>query len=217
MIEAGNLRIKMRDKSIWATILSKQAAMEDHIFYCPFSKTLGMKNIIDNGYELTYYDGNTSEGEYVGGTISCTNVAINLSADWAVEFEYAYTGNMEKTVGDTKTNLGNSWNIIFAFGTHVLDHGAADSPRYSLPVKDSEPTLTEQDVWCSVLDPQVRHLFRIQHTSGTTTVFINGVEQETKQFSYPNYLQGFYLSGGSNKHSLSCRIKNLSIYGTLAG
>lgn len=219
IIEHGNLRVRLKNKSIWATILGKKPEDIDYVFYAPLSAATGIKNMMNNGYDFTYnYEGSTQTGEYVGGILCCSTITLDLTKDWTVDFEYQYTGSLDKIRDKTTTNLAPDWNIVFAFGTHILDHNSADYPSYSIPMKDSEPAVRGREIWCSALDAKSRHRYIIKYDSNTkvTTVLIDNVEQETAQFEYNKNEKGFYLSGGSCKHSLPCRIKNFSIYGTLA-
>lgn len=220
ILDYGNLRVRLRNKTIWSTVLNKRAEDINYVFYAPLSAETGIKNMMNNGYDFTYnYNGSTETGEYVGGLLCCSSISLDLTQDWTVDFEYQYTGNLAKTDEyEDHTHLAPDWNIVFAFGTHIMDHSNADYPSYSIPVADSEPKTRGWEVWCSAPDVKSRHRYIIKYDSATktTVVLIDNVEQKTAQFTYSKNERGFYLSGGGYEHSLPCKIKNFSIYGTLA-
>ena len=221
VIDVGNLRLRMRDSSIWAPVIGEKED-SSYLFYAPFDKETGIHNKLNNDYDFNFcYDENstTETGEYIGGAVGCNNVFMDLSKSWNVTFEYVYTGSMESDDIRYSTNtLAIDWNIIFGFGRHVTDTANnVDDLYFSLPVNSFKDTVkTRGQNWCNTTNVQTWHRYAIEYKDNVTLVTIDNVPQETAQFTYPNKVQGFYFSGGGYRHSLACKIKNFSLFGTLA-
>ena len=219
MIKTGNLRIRKRDGSIFATTLGQIPEEPDFVIYCPFTTDSGMSNLLQNGYEINWTtDGTVNNNCYEGGLLCCDNIILDLTKQWLVQFEYVYTGSLTTTEPRSSTTLSNLWNHVFAWGTHIADGNpekGVEWPRQALGIETGTDKKQPCELWCSVTDIKNWHYYSIKYENGTTSVSIDNEPQEIKQFEYSNKTEGFYLSGGGNYHSLPCKIKNLIIFATL--
>jgi len=208
----------MKDKSIWATILNRKEDA-NYLIVCPFTKESGIKNTLKNDYDFTFFPyGSTETGEYEGGIITCSDIRFNLTQEWSVTLEYIYTGNLETNKTNySKTHLAEDWNAIFCFGRHILDKDHVNDPQFILPLFDLENKVKKSGIsmWCQAPNPQAWHRYCIEHKDNVTAVSIDNVPQDTQQFDYPKEVQGFFMSGGGYYHSLPCKIRNFTLYGTV--
>lgn len=210
MFDVGNLRIKMSNGSVWATTQQiSEPDISSFAFVCPFNEKTGIKNLADNKYEINYYDGSVEMDDYVGGLIGCDDIVFNLQEDWLVEFDYAFIGDINNRGASNKGDIAIDWNMIFCFGRHIDGPCSKDIINYYLPL--AEGSLTTRMFCNPPIDIVGYHHYVIRYYNGVTTVIIDGVKQQTKQYKYPSENQGFYLSGGGFHHSIPCRIKNLKI------
>lgn len=219
MIKTGNLRVRKRDGLIFATTQGQTSEEPDFVIYCPFSAESGMSNLLQNGFELNWTtDGTVNNNCYEGGLLCCDNIILDLTKPWSVKFEYMYTGSITLTEPRSSTTLSNFWNHIFAWGTHIADENPGKNvewPRQALGIETGTDKKQPCELWCNVTDIKNWHYYSIEYKDNVTSVSIDNVPQETKQLEYDNKVEGFYLSGGGNYHSLPCKIKNLIIFATL--
>lgn len=178
MIEVGNLRVKMKNSSIWATIGEDKTVGTQKLFDCPFTYEYQLTNALKNGYELSFTEGAkidmhwtgsqgnnlsmASNDSYSGGVFGCPDLKFDLTKNWSVEFEYKYIGSMEKnSSGGTTSSLATDWNHIFAWGRHIAlpnkEGDTIDWPFWGLTIAGARQDSESSEVsgydkcipWCA--------------------------------------------------------------------
>lgn len=217
----GNTRFVMRDRSIWATVLDTAESDYVLLYDCPL--VTDFANNADNDYELSLVtNGLVSNGSYTGGLLTARNVYLDLTKEWKVTFEYAFTGSSTPTVTphDTKA-LASNWNYIFAFGSHQEDPGSdgTDNVEAGLLLGYlNDVSGLNVRFWYNQTDLAKGswHYYEISHTGDTTTLSVDNKVTNSNQYVYSSSVNGFFFSGGGYAHSLPSKIKNFKLYGVLA-
>ena len=217
----GNTRLVMKDRSIWATILDSSESDYILIYDCPLADDFN--NIADNDYELSLKtNGSCSGGCYTGGLLTARNVYLDLTKEWKVTFEYAYTGETTPSVtAHDTTTLAANWNYIFAFGSHQEDPGSDGTDNIEagllLGYLNDVSGLNVRFWYNQVsLTKGLWHYYEISHSGDTTTVSVDNQTVTSNQYTYNSSVNGFFFSGGGYAHSLPSKIKNFRLYGVLA-
>lgn len=157
-----------------------------------------MNNAGDSKYSFSEFGSayNILNG-YIGSTLSSLDT-FNLDIDWKISFYYQW-----------RSNLGSTWNHLFAFGVHKSSSMSADIVSYAIGIGNVKSN-TKKLYTLRSLDKN-NHFYEIEYYKKAKAMLIkidHKLVNTIEDIEMPKKQEGLYLSGGSNGTVINAKISN---------